>query len=138
MHRPCFTLKKKIMKDVNMKHWGMTLVNLLCEIKKEHRLVVVLMLLWSVITNVFSSPEMSTGINQSVPLMVVLSLISFLLLLELSWWLLNRLWQRVGLPEIDSMVLHYKDLEVWQQIAFFWASFALVLLVGLGCLAAVV
>lgn len=126
------------MKDLNIKYWGMNLINLVNEVKKEHHLVIVLMLLWSVITNVFSSAEMSAGINQSVPLMVVLSLITFLLLLELSWWLLNRLWQRVGLPGIDSMVLHYKEMELWQQIAFFWASFALVLLVGLGCLAAVV
>ncbi|MBB5441288.1 hypothetical protein HDC92_004995 [Pedobacter sp. AK017] len=126
------------MKDLNIKYWGMNLINLVNEVKKEHRLVVVLMLLWSVITNVFSSAEMSAGINQSVPLMVVLSLITFLLLLELSWWLLNRLWQRVGLPGIESMVLHYKEMELWQQIAFFWASFALCVLVGLGCLAAVV
>ncbi|MBB5436506.1 hypothetical protein HDC92_000170 [Pedobacter sp. AK017] len=126
------------MKTLNIKHWGMNLINLVNEVKKEHHLVIVLMLLWSVITNVFSSAEMSAGINQSVPLMVVLSLITFLLLLELSWWLLNRLWQRVGLPGIDSMVLHYKEMELWKQIAFFWASFALVLLVGLGCLAAVV
>ncbi|MNL58094.1 hypothetical protein D3C87_1817040 [compost metagenome] len=81
---------------------------------------------------------MSVGINQSIPLMVVLSLITFLLLLELSWWLLQRFWMRVGLPGMDKMVLQFEDLQVWQKLVFLWASFALVLLVGLGCIMAVV
>ncbi|WP_316813967.1 hypothetical protein [Pedobacter heparinus] len=127
-----------MIRDINIKYWGMNVINLVNEVKKEHRLMVGLMLLWSIVTELFSSPEMSTGINQSIPLMVVLSLITFLLLLELSWWLLTRFWLRVGLPGVDSIFLNYKNLEVWQQIAFFWASFCLVLLVGLGCLVAVI
>ena len=116
----------------------MNLMSLLNEVKKEHRLFGLLMIVWSGITTFLSSPEMSVGINQSIPLMVVLSLITFLLLLELSWWLLTRFWLRVGLPGMDKMVLQFEDLQVWQKLAFLWASFALVLLVGLGCIVAVV
>ena len=90
-------------------------LNLLNEIKKEHRLMIVLMLLWSAVTNLFSSPEFSAGINQSVPIMIVISLITFLILLYLSWWLLERLWERIGLPGIGNMVLHFKKIRIWQQ-----------------------
>jgi hypothetical protein len=116
----------------------MSLISFLNEAKKEHRLFVLLMLIWSGITSFLDNPEMTAGINQSVPLMVILSLITFLLLLELSWWLFIRFWLRMGLPGMDIMVLHFEDLPVWQKLAFLWASFALVLLVGLGCIVAVV
>ncbi|WP_084237600.1 hypothetical protein [Pedobacter africanus] len=126
------------MKTIDIKHWGMNLIGFLNEAKKEHRLFVLLMLIWGGITSFLDNPEMTTGINQSVPLMVVLSLVTFLLLLELSWWLFIRFWLRMGLPGMDRMVLHFEDLQVWQKLAFLWASFCLVLLVGLGCVVAVV
>jgi hypothetical protein len=125
------------MKDLNIKYWGLNLLNLIYEIKKEHRLMIVLMLLWSIITHVFSSPEFSAGINQSVPIMIVIGLMTFLILLYLAYWLLERFWQRVGLPGIGSMVLQYKDLKIWQQLGFYWLLFALLLFLGLGCLAVV-
>jgi hypothetical protein len=117
---------------------GLYLLNLLMGVKKEHRLLVVLMVLWGVVTRFWSSPEMTAGINESVPLMVVISLISFLILLELVWWLLNRFWLRVGLPGLEVLVIYYRRMEVWQQVMFYWVSFALLLLAGVGCLAAVV
>ncbi|WP_316812618.1 hypothetical protein [Pedobacter heparinus] len=125
------------MKDLNIKYWGLNVLNLIYEVKKEHRLMIVLMLLWSIITHVFSSPEFSAGINQSVPIMIVIGLMTFLILLYLAYWLLERYWQRVGLPGIGSMVLQYKDLKIWQQLGFYWLSFALLLFLGLGCLAVV-
>jgi hypothetical protein len=117
---------------------GLHLLNLLMGVKKEHRLLMVLMVLWGVVTRFWSSPEMTAGINESVPLMVVLALIGFLILLELCWWLLNRFWNRVGLPGLEVLVFYYRRMEVWQQVMFYWASFALLLLAGVGCLAAVV
>lgn len=116
---------------------GIYLWNLLNGVKKEHRLVLSLMVLWSVVTEFFSSEEISTGINQSVPIMIVLGLISFLVLVHLCWWLLQRFWVSVGLPGLGSMVLQYSSLELWVQLGFYFASFALLLLTGLGCLAAI-
>ena len=116
---------------------GIQLWNLLNGVKKEHRLMLSLMVLWSVVTEFFSSEEISTGINQSVPIMIVLSLISFLVLVHLCWWLLQRFWMSVGLPGLGSMVLQFSSLELWIQLGFYWLSFALLLLTGLGCLAAV-
>lgn len=86
----------------------MRIKSLLMGIKKEHRLLVVLMVLWGLMTEFWSSPEMTAGINESVPLMVILALISFLILLELVWWLLNRFWNRVGLPGIEVLVIYYR------------------------------
>jgi hypothetical protein len=117
---------------------GLYLLELLMGVKKEHRLLGVLMVLWVLVTMFWSSPEMSTGINESVPLMVVLGLISLLVLLELAWWVFNRFWLRVGLPGIEVIAIYYRRMEVWQQVMFYWASFALVLLAGVGCLAAIV
>ena len=116
----------------------MRIKSLLMGVKKEHRLLLVLMVLWGLVTEFWSSPEMTAGINESVPQMVILALISFLILLELVWWLLNRFWNRVGLPGIEVLVIYYRMMEVWQQVMFFWASFSLLLLAGVGCLAAVV
>ena len=126
------------MKTLAIKYWAISLTNLVNEVKKEHRLFGILMLAWGMITCFLSKPEMSIGINQSIPLMVVLGLITFLLLLELSWWLFNRFWLRVGLPGMEHMVVQFEDLEIWQKLAFLWASFALLLLAGLGCLTVVV
>lgn len=112
-------------------------LNLLNEIKKEHRLMLVLLALWGIVTNLFSSPEMSAGINQSVPIMIVIALITFLILLYLCWWLLDRYWQRVGLPGIEILVLQFKRIRAWEQLGFYWLCFALLLLAGLGCLAVV-
>ncbi|WP_285054547.1 hypothetical protein [Pedobacter ginsengisoli] len=124
------------MKEILM-NGGIHLWNLLNGVKKEHRLMLSLMALWSVVTEFFSSPEISTGINQSVPIMIVLSLISFLALVHLCWWLLQRFWLSVGLPGLSSMVLQFSSLELWKQLGFFWLSFALLLLTGLGCLVAI-
>lgn len=99
--------------------------------------MVSLMLLWGIITNLFSSPEMSTGINQSVPIMIVIALITFLILLYLCWWLLERAWRRVGLPGVRVMVLQFRKMKACEQLGFYWLSFALLLLVGLGCLATI-
>jgi len=112
-------------------------LELLNNIKKEHRLMVVLMLLWCLVTNFFSSPEFSAGINQSIPIMIVLALITFLILLYLCYWLLERYWQRVGLPGIEIMVLQFKKMCGWQQLGFYWLSLLLLVLTGLGCLAAI-
>src|SRR5690606_31986505 len=66
------------------------------------------------------------------------SLAVFLMILLLCWYLFNKSWARLKLPGIDMMVLHFSQLELWQQFLLYWASFALVLLAAVGCLAAVV
>ncbi|MCX2478347.1 hypothetical protein OQY15_04550 [Pedobacter sp. MC2016-15] len=75
--------------------------------------------------------------DQSQWLMVILSLITFLMIMAICWWLLNRHWQLIGLPPVSQMVSHFKLVTLWQQLVFYLLSFALVLLAALACLIAI-
>jgi hypothetical protein len=69
--------------------------------------------------------------------LLLLGILSFLGLTALAWWLLQRAWASLGLPKIKTMVSQFKTLTICQQFAFYWASFALLLLAGVLSLAAV-
>jgi hypothetical protein len=79
----------------------------------------------------------SRSIDQSILLLIVLALICFMLLLSLCWWIFKNVWKVIGLPGLHMMVSQFNLLSPWQQLSFFWASFALVLLAALGSLSAV-
>jgi hypothetical protein len=81
-------------------------------------------------------PTVAT-IDQSIWLMVILSLITFLLIIALCWWLLNLHWRLLGLPPISLMVSHFNLFTLCQQLVFYFISFALLLLAALGCLIAI-
>jgi len=101
-------------------------------------LFVVLLLLWSVAPVVLQHFDKTSGsIDQSIWLLVILGMISFLLLVALSWWLLQHFWTMMGLPKLNIMVSQFKTLALWQQLSFLWGSFALLLLAATGCLAAI-
>lgn len=105
---------------------------------KHHLLFLFLLFLWC-----FAPPwlrvfdETAGNIDQSIWLLVLLSLISFLLVVGLCWWLLQRVWQLIGLPLFSDMVSQFNTLLLWQQLSFYWASFALLLLAASVCLAAI-
>ncbi|MBB2149916.1 hypothetical protein [Pedobacter gandavensis] len=99
---------------------------------------ILLMILWTFGPIVLRGMDDTTGsIDQSIWLLVLLSLISFLLIIGLSWWILNRFWAAIALPPISLMVSQFNTLLLWQQVRFFLASFGLLLLVATGCLIAV-
>jgi hypothetical protein len=75
-------------------------------------------------------------VDQSVWLLIILSVISFLLILAICWWLLQFIWNDLGLPQLTSITSQFNKLELWQQLSFFWASFFSLLLVATGCLIA--
>lgn len=101
--------------------------------------IVIGVLVWQLAPRMFPLAEgNSIEIARSIGLMVTLAWVVFVGLLGLCWWLLNRFWVSVGLPGVDCLVLQFRRLEVWQQLGFYFAAFALVLLAGVGCLAAVV
>lgn len=111
---------------------------LVLEVRKEHRLVFLLLGLWGLVTRFFSSPEFSLGINSSVPVLVLIGLLTFLVTVHLCWWLLERFWRRSGLPDLAVMVLGFRTMEVWQQLGFYFLGFALLLVSAVMCLGAVV
>jgi hypothetical protein len=77
------------------------------------------------------------GIDPAIWLLIILSLLAFLGMAALCWWLLQRFWQRLGLPQLNFMVSQFKTLALWQQLGFYWVSFAWLLLVGALCLVAI-
>ncbi|WP_316746918.1 hypothetical protein [Pedobacter gandavensis] len=96
-----------------------------------------LMFLWTFGPIVLRGMDDTTGtIDQSIWLLVLLSIISFLLLTGLAWWILNQAWMAIGLPAISLMVLQFNTLLLWQQVRLFLASFGLLLLAATGCLIA--
>jgi len=79
----------------------------------------------------------SGGVDPAIWLLILLSLLAFFMLAAWCWWLLHRFWESLGLPRIELMVLQFKSLELWQQLGFYWLSFALLLLASVMCLAAI-
>ncbi|RZK80549.1 MAG: hypothetical protein EOO92_07465 [Pedobacter sp.] len=77
-------------------------------------------------------------IDQSIWMLILLSIISFLMVMGISWWLFNRFLFNMGLPAVGHLVLQFKDLQLWQQLGFYYASFALLVLAGVGALSAIV
>jgi len=101
-------------------------------------LFVVLLLLWTVAPVLLQRIDQTAGsVDQSIWLLVILSMISFLLLVALSWWLLHHFWTVLGLPNLSYLVSQFKTLALCQQLSFLWGSFALLLLAAMGCLVAI-
>lgn len=97
-----------------------------------------LFLFWLVLPVLLRNADATVGsIDQSIWLLILLALICFLLMLGFCWWLLARFWRAMGLPRFNDMVSHFKDLALWQQLGFYYAAFAVLLLAGVGCLAAI-
>lgn len=91
---------------------------------------------WFALPKMMHSGDVTTGyIDQSIWLLILLSLISFLLTVGLCWWVLQRFWLNTGLPGLNSMVLNFRDLELWQQLGFYFACFAVLLLAAVGLMA---
>ncbi|WP_316819812.1 hypothetical protein [Pedobacter gandavensis] len=102
------------------------------------KVLLLLFCLWTVGPIVLRSIDGTAGnIDQSIWLLILLSLIGFLLITGLCWWLLKQAWASLGLPDILFMVSQFKTLLLWQQVRFFLASFGLLLLAAIGCLSAV-
>jgi hypothetical protein len=108
------------------------------EIRQEHLLACVLFLFlifspgW-----VHKLVPTAAWIDQGVWSLIFLGILSFLMLLGLSYWLLKRSWVLLGLSSISYMVSQFKFLSLWQQFVFYWLCFALLLLSSILCLAAV-
>ena len=97
-----------------------------------------LLLLWWRLPAILQNVDGTTGsIDQSIWLLIVLGLISFLLITAMCWWLLRYSWQSLGLPGIDTMVSQFNTLELWQQLSFFWASLALLQAAAICSLSAI-
>ncbi|WP_162796180.1 hypothetical protein [Pedobacter namyangjuensis] len=91
-----------------------------------------------------SMPYLTRSIDQYAGLidpgvwqLLLLACISFITMLALAMLIFNWLIRSNNLPSINTMVLHFKAFNSWQQFVFYWASFALLLLTALLSLVAI-
>lgn len=97
-----------------------------------------LILLWPVMRGIINGTDETAGyIDPNIWLLILISLICFMLITGLCWWILHQFWTRLGLPELGTMVLQFNELSAWQQLGFYWASLALLLFAALACLVAI-
>jgi hypothetical protein len=80
---------------------------------------------------------LSGSIDPNIWLLILLSMICFVALTTFCGLLLQRIWQRLGLPAVTILVSQFNTLAPWQQLGFFYCSFALLLLSAIGCLIAI-
>lgn len=100
------------------------------EALKIAALFVIMVLLWPFAQQMVLSFDETAGYLDlgNMVLLVLISLITFIVIVVLSGWLLCRFLAAQNLPGIGIMVLQFRKLELWQQLRFYWASFALLLL----------
>jgi len=79
----------------------------------------------------------SGSIDPNIWLLILLSLICFVAMTMLCGLIMQRVWQHLGLPAISILVSQFKTLAPWQQLGFYYCSFALLLLSAIGCLNAI-
>ena len=77
------------------------------------------------------------SVDQGIWLLIILSLIAFMLVTGLCWWLLHRFWLTLGLPPLTQLVSQFNSLALWQQLGFFWLSFLSLLLAAFASLIAI-
>lgn len=101
-------------------------------------LLVLLLLLWPLGQRLIMIMDVNAGyIDPGIWLLLLLSVIAFLIMAGMSFLLLQWLWNGLGLPKIDIMVLQFKKMELWQQLGLLWACFVSLLFAGIGCLIAI-
>lgn len=133
-----FILMVYVMKALRLKYWGLEVVDFMGRVKWEYHVLVFLVMVWFFVPGFLNRYDAQAGfIDQNILLLMVLSVICFLGLLGLCWWLLDRFWRGIGLPGVGLMVLQFKDLELWMQLGFYLCSFALLLLAAVGCMMAI-
>jgi len=104
----------------------------------EPRLLFLFLLIaWSTMPQWLEMETEAGSINGSIWLLIVISLITFLIVCALSFWLIQQFWSRLGLPQIEHMVSQFNTLTSWQQLSLFSLYFVSVLLAALGCLIAI-
>ncbi len=97
-----------------------------------------LLLLWFAGRSLILMSDPTAGLgDQDAWLYMLQGLLVFMMVVPLSWWLLQRFWMALGLPSITGLIVHFKDLEPWQKLVFYFSSYALLLLAAVGCLIAI-
>ena len=105
---------------------------------EQYLVGITLFLAWFTAQRIMQANDITVGVvDPSIWMLVLMSLICFVTLSGISYWLLKRFAAVMGMPTVGILVGHFNALEIWQQLSFYWASFALLLLAGVGSLSAI-
>jgi len=96
-----------------------------------------LMLYLSIRVMLNAADPASVAALESIWLLVATSILTFLGLLGLCWWILQKTWFALGLPDVINLIGNFENLELWQQLSFYLAFFALLLSAAVTCLLAI-
>ncbi|HMI03127.1 MAG TPA: hypothetical protein VK541_11630 [Pedobacter sp.] len=108
------------------------------EVARVVLLFVILLLMWPMVQQQLLRFDVTVGyVDPGILVLVVISLICFLGLIGLCWWLFSKFLLVFGLPGFGSLVLRFNELELWFQLGFYFGVYALLLLAGVGCFVAV-
>ncbi|TKC06174.1 hypothetical protein [Pedobacter frigoris] len=101
--------------------WGF-----MAHVKKEHAMVGVLLMVLMGMHGWFDDEAGTVAfiVKSTMPLLLM-NLTSFMVIVALCWWLLQRAWVAMGLPEFENMVLQFKEMNICRQLGFYFASFVL-------------
>ncbi|MCX2432349.1 hypothetical protein [Pedobacter sp. GR22-10] len=99
---------------------------------------IIIIVSWNTLARVLLSVDATTALpDPGIWQLIYLSVLLFTGWLLLAWQLLHYFWHRLGFISFTHLVSHFNTLALWQQLGFYWASFALFLLAGIACVAAV-
>jgi hypothetical protein len=103
-----------------------------------YMLVAILLLLWAGGQHlILRHDPMSGFLDPNIWLLLLFSLIAFIVITGVCWWLLQKFWMSLDLPDLGDMVSQFNELSPWQQLGFYWASFGLLFLAAVGVLTAI-
>jgi hypothetical protein len=101
-------------------------------------ILIILILLWPLVQRLLVAYDPTTGyVDPSILILIVISLICFVGIVGISGWLMQKAIKSLGLPNIGNIVSQFNMMAIWHQIGFYYVSYALLLLAGVGCLVAV-
>jgi len=105
------------------------------QVYQAHIFCVLLLAAWFIMPLI--SPDGQALVTDGLGQLVLLSLICFLGMVFLSWWLLSRFWLVFNLPSLGGMVSRFNEMDLWRQLGFYWLCYVSLLLAAVGCLIAV-
>lgn len=90
------------------------------QILEKLMLATILVLGWLTLPNLLRTFEPTAALlDACIWQLLMLGLLCYVALLQISWWLLYRFWLGLGLLNLTDMVLRFKQLTSWQQLRFF-------------------
>ena len=101
-------------------------------------LFTVILMLFTLGEKLISVTDPTAGLPLKLTWLFMLQgLMVFMLILVVCWYLMQQFWSVLGLPDLNSLVFQFKQLQLCQKLGFYFACYALLVLASVGCLIAI-